>query len=233
MPFADISFGLYPSFKGEAERKQKCLYRQYKRKHPLRILSLSFSLPLLPDTPCIHSSPSLAAQVACYVCRSIPGRLVEIKNACYHLADVQNVDLKNMNRPSLSSSPFRPWAFFPGSSRPPSSPWAGCLAVGASQCTVALLLTLTTDIPFHHLESSHWLSTADTKRFWFSAWHVKLWRALFLPGGTLSFPHSRHTFLQCFFSQSPMCDRSTSCTHITAPTPLLPFLICPPSLSQP
>jgi len=35
MPFADISFGLYPSFKGEEERKQKMSLRTAQKEAPL------------------------------------------------------------------------------------------------------------------------------------------------------------------------------------------------------
>lgn len=76
MPFADISFGLYPPFKGREERKQKCLYRHYKRKHPLQApptppLAFLLFTPM-PLPPLVLS---VDAQVGCHVCWSVPERL--------------------------------------------------------------------------------------------------------------------------------------------------------------
>lgn len=60
--------------------------------------------PGAPLWPSLFSAPTplpplallVAAQVSCHVCWSIPERLVEIKNACYRLADVQKLDLKKI-----------------------------------------------------------------------------------------------------------------------------------------
>ena len=53
MPFADISFGLYPPFKGEEERKQKMSLRTAQKEAPLPGGS-----PILPSSHPLFFSPA-------------------------------------------------------------------------------------------------------------------------------------------------------------------------------
>lgn len=134
MPFADISFGLYPSFKGEEERKQKCLYERHKRKDPLKEPLLSFPLNTTPLLPFSLPPPSTCLCLSGLTCLSVHSRRAGgNKNVWYHLADVQKLDLKIINRTLLSPRLFRAWEFLLWSPQQPSCP--GLAALQATPLT--------------------------------------------------------------------------------------------------
>lgn len=82
--------------KEERKENKKCLYRHYKRKHPLQAPP--------PDLPSLHphAPPTVSPLSGCssgLSCLLVHSReAAEIKSACYHLADVQKLDLKKILR---------------------------------------------------------------------------------------------------------------------------------------
>ena len=95
--------------KGRRKENKKCLYKQHKRKHPFQEAPPSFPvtspLSLLPAS--LHSPLLKCADLSVRPFQSIPRGLVEIKNGCYQLADIQKLDLKIINRTPLPPHPFR------------------------------------------------------------------------------------------------------------------------------
>lgn len=133
MPFADISFGLYPPFKGREERKQKM---------PLPALQKEAPPPgAPPGLPSLHphAPPTVSPLSGCssgLSCLLVHSReAAEIKSACYHLADVQKLDLKKILRGHCCHLlPLAPEQICSGFSQHSSSTWAGCpQTVGASR----------------------------------------------------------------------------------------------------
>lgn len=117
--------------KGRRKENKNASTNSTKGGTPFRSLSCpSLVTPLLPLSP-PPLPPLISAQVGWLVCWSIPRGLVEIKNACYRLADVQKLDLKIINRAPLPPPSFRPWGFLLWSPWQPSCTGAGCPGVSS------------------------------------------------------------------------------------------------------